>query len=641
MILSYEQGVPTLPQFFRDVDCPGNGSQWTPTTRHVGMGYFNPKSIWCSNNQWADTQNCPLPLIQSMIIPSNMKVGFKAKWDEDIATRVTERGQVWVEGGVYSNLNDKPLVWNHFSDGISACSDYDSTEFGRTNTINNDPSTIAAGNVDSLYQFKSKMNRSIVSCGSPFLPSVSIYYQNGRRCDEMTKMYSDNNKYYRQTGYMVNEYNSTGRKALTPAQGALSQLLKYSTDALKKDFTQNLNPLTICTSTTGDRYQQLDSYFMNGPSNSNNYTPGTTLIWGDTINSNPWGSRNFVGDLMLYSDWQNATNGTTPGGADYLFDRVCAIYRRGKWVDPYPKLTYNIQDINDPRTALNECAGLGQNVEDPATISTTSPCDCVPNSLYHYLAHIMFRTTIFAAVHDTHPGIEGCSCPKPWRIEGTIAEVNIAFKNHNFGWDYEKAMLCAGMWDVTIDNISLKAYYHGSPLCDEHMISYCKRNIDDRLKTACTCVTQAQALQDMFQDSTALSLHCLINSCNDARSNVYKTRLQKELRCNQNVCEQKIDIDGSAINLNSTSNVICTSQTNTNSTILSVKPNSGSISITKNAPQVSTGPGMWDMTLLGITSFIAMGIAIFALLVYWYMRRQHRLKLEKLQFRHYQDKKTS
>jgi hypothetical protein len=72
-----------------------------------------------------------------------------------------------------------------------------------------------------------------------------------------------------------------------------------------------------------------------------------------------------------------------------------------------------------------------------------------------------------------------------------------------------------------------------------------------------------------------------------------------------------------------------------------VKPNSGSISITKNAPQVSTGPGMWDMTLLGITSFIAMGIAIFALLVYWYMRRQHRLKLEKLQFRHYQDKKTS
>jgi hypothetical protein len=227
--------------------------------------------------------------------------------------------------------------------------------------------------------------------------------------------------------------------------------------------------------------------------------------------------------------------------------------------------------------------------------------------------------------------IEGCGCPKKWRIEGAIDSLAISFKNHNFGWDYEKAMLCSHMWDVTVDGTPIKNYYHGSPHCDDHMKSYCQRTIDSRLKIACTCIDQARELQAMFQDSpTTLALHCLINSCNDARTNVYKTAEQITLRCSQQICEQNIDLTGSSIILNGTSTVICNSETSTHLKIVELKPNQQIdkiISTTSNSPIPTSTP---KISLVAISSFVMLGISVIVLLVYWYKRRTNLVNLEKL-----------
>ncbi len=651
MIVDLEAGAPTMPYLFRDTNCIQNGHEWKPSVNDAGMGYQSIKSKWCANDSWLDPQGCPLPVIQSMIIPSNMKVGFRAKWSPDLATRIEERGRVWVDSGVYSDLNNTPLVWNNDVDGIGGCLLYDTNNITRLNLVNNDITVI--NDLPTLKAFTAKFRQSVLSCGSPFLPSVSVYTATGERCDQLKKLIpvSSNQQYYRRTNYMTNTLNANGTHALTPAQAALSILLKYSRNQ-SKIFTQNLNPVQICTSTDPHHYRDLDNFFMNDPlqTSLDGYTAGTTLVYGnENSGAGPWGSHTFIGDLQLSSDWYISGDSTYSG---YLFDHMCGVIRNHANYDTlfgseiFPDISWVNQRVTDSNTALNECAGFNETMVDPERQLATSPCDCVPDSMYHYLAWTMWNTMNYRVVniqmhHDADGDayytygdrvIESCNCPKQWRIEGTVDEFAVSFKNHNFGWDYEKAMLCSGMWDVTIDNIPIKNYYHGSPLCDDHMKSYCQRNIDDRLATACTCINQARELQVLFEDSVGLSLHCLINSCNDARTNVYKTAEQTKLKCNQQVCEQKIDLLGSSISLNGSSNVLCNSELSNSSTILNIKPNPSTTALQKVEVK-TTVSSMYQVTLLAITSFIILGISVLALIVYWYMRRRHKQNLEKLHFK--------
>lgn len=653
MTVDLEAGSPTIPYLFRDVNCIRNGFEWKPSADDAGMGFQSIKSKWCSNDSWLDSQGCPLPVIQSMIIPSNMKVGFRAKWSTDLATRIEERGRVWVDPGVYSNLNNTPLVWNNDLDGIGGCLSYDTNELTRLNLVNNDITVVH--DLDSLKAFTSKFRTSILSCGSPFLPSVSIYTGSGERCDQLKHLEPADHttNYYRRTNYMTNKLNPSSTHRLTPTQGALSILLNYS-QTNGEEFVQNLNPTQICTSTVSNDYRDLDNYFMYGNTtdNNNGFLQGTTVIYGNSNSGNYyWGGRNFTGDLQFSNNWFSSNEGTSTA---YAFDHMCGVIRRNTFVinnDPFPTNVWNNQRLQDGKTALYECAGFNTPMTDPEAAIATSSCDCVPDSMYHYVAWTMWNTLNYISVNTQQrsnnpvntgnsetstvygdPVIEACNCPRQWRVEGTISEFAVAFKNHKYGWDYEKAMLCSGMWEVTIDKIPIKNYYHGSLLCDDHMKTYCRRNIDDRLATACTCINQARELQDLFKDSVGLSLHCLINACNDARTNVYKTAEQTKLKCNQQVCEQKIDLLGSSISLNGSSNVLCNSELSNSSTILNIKPNPSTTTLQKVAVSAAV-PSMYQVTLLAITSFIILGISVLALIVYWYMRRRHKQNLEKLHFK--------
>ncbi len=575
-----------------------------------------------------------------MIIPSNMVVKFRAKWSDDIASRVQERGSLVVDPGVYNNLNFSPLVWKNNVDGIGSCVNYDPQSLGRINYVNNDITVI--NDLDSLKSFTSKLRQSIVSCGSPFLPSASIFNAKGDRCDQIKQVTtaSDNTTYFTRPNFIENTNNSNNTHRLTPASGALSMLLNWS-QTRNIQFTQNLGLSQICMSTDANHYRDLDYYFMNNPPEATpyGYREGTTVIHGQTeFGANRWGGRNWVGDLLISSDWLTDTNQTY---SRYAFDHMCGVLRRGSAnLAPPPNTDFHhFEFARFGKTALSECAGYQQTMQNPETSLATSPCDCVPDSIYHYVAWAFWNTTNFVQVNFIDaaeylfqaPVISSCDCPRKWRIEGTVSDYAISFKNHNFGWDYEKAMLCSGMWDLSIGDTPIKNYYHGSPLCDDHMKSYCQRNIDDRLTLACSCITQARELQDLFESTTTLSLNCLINSCNDARPNVYKTALQKQLKCTQNVCEQKIDLNGSSISLNGTSSVICNSDTTNTSTILSIKPNESAMTLQK-VEVTSTAPSMYQVTKLAIATFIMLGISIMALLVYWYMRRQHKQNLEKLHF---------
>jgi hypothetical protein len=652
MAIDIESGVPTMPQLFRDIECKQNGSQWIPSVDEAGTGFTSAKPKWCSNDSWFDTANCPLPVVQSMIIPSNMVVKFRAKWSDDIASRVQERGSVIVDPGVYNNLNFTPLVWKNNVDGIGSCVNYDPQNLGRINYVNNDITVI--NDLASLKSFTSKLRQSIVSCGSPFLPSASIFNAKGDRCDQLQKLTpaDGNNHYFRRPNYIENANTYSNTHRLTPAQGALSMLLNWS-QTRNVVFTPNLNPSQICMSTDTNDYRDLDYYFMNNPPETTpyGYKAGTTVIHGDTeTGASPWGGRIWIGDLLISNFWINH-HGSSGSTSAYAFDRMCAILRRGEAnMTPPPNSGFHHLMFSDQgKTALAECAGFGVPMENPESYLATSPCDCVPDSIYHYVSWVLWNTTNYITVNTEEidestygdgsdmrtdyrpPVIDACNCPRKWRIEGTVSDYAISFKNHNFGWDYEKAMLCSGMWDLSIGDTPIKNYYHGSPLCDDHMKSYCQRNIDDRLTLACSCITQARELQDLFESTTTLSLNCLINSCNDARPNVYKTALQKQLKCTQNVCEQKIDLNGSSISLNGTSSVICNSDTTNQSTILNIKPNESAMTLQK-VEVTSTAPSMYQVTKFAIATFIMLGISIMALLVYWYMRRQHKQNLEKLHF---------
>jgi hypothetical protein len=112
---------------------------------------------------------------------------------------------------------------------------------------------------------------------------------------------------------------------------------------------------------------------------------------------------------------------------------------------------------------------------------------------------------------------------------------------------------------------------------------------------------------------------------------VYKTAEQTKLKCTQQVCEQKIDLDGSSISLNGYSNVLCNSETRAQTTIIATKPNQQTSKVIPLEISNSISNGN-KITLVAITSFILLGLSVIILFVYWYMRRQNKLNLEKLKF---------
>jgi len=685
LLLSFEAGIPITPVFWRDIQCPQNDFTWKPNVNQINGGFQDIKYAWCPIDDMINAANCPLPHIQSMIIPSNMKIGFRAKWNNSLASRLEERGKLWVIpgvdniSGVNANLNKTPLKWKNDLDGVSECSFIYSNMDIIDKQISKDPVTkksiIDVTNLNDLKGFKGKLRKSILSCGSTFLPSVSFFDTTGQRCDHLTKMNTPAGigYYGRRTGYMTHNRTSTQGYALTPAQGALSDLMNYS--YLRSDSTkQNLNPFQICYPSdpapqTIEGFKELDNYFMNMDTDgANGYTPGTTLVFGNQIKRTSfggvvwsetgdtytkWGGRNWVGDLQISNSWIFDTSSETLSA--YAFDAMCDIPRRG----PYkydPEIRHVVpqnflKSENVP--ALKECAGYNTSMIPPSSEVVVSTCDCVPDSIYHYLSWVAWNTVNYSTVNLPNNRndqfgvvIEACNCPQKWRVEGSVDQFAVAYKNHQWGWDYEKAMLCSQQWTVSVDNQLVSAYHHGSPICDDHMINYCQQatmiESDTRLKESCACINQSQTLQQQFKD-VELSLHCLINSCADARKTVYKTAKQLAQPCTQQICEQIILLVGSSISVQGDSHVNCrTFESITDTQIIDIsstdltssnlaRTTSTSKTISKTTSLLSATTSSNRFTLLAITSLILCGLSFLLLGLLFYKRHVAKKQLLELE----------
>jgi hypothetical protein len=696
LLLSFEAGVPITPVFWRDIQCPQNEFTWRPNINQINGSFQDIKYAWCPIDDMSDAVKCPLPFIQSMIIPTNMKVGFRAKWNNTLASRLEERGKIWVTpdvnfSGVNANLGKTPLTWKRDSDGTSECLSFNSNMNVIDKQIGKDPVTkkevIDISDLNDLKAFKGKLRKSIVSCGSPFLPSVSIFDVSGRRCDKLdwSPPPSGEGWYYRRTGYMTNNKYFDGKYALTPAQGALSELLNNSTLRSNQN-KQNLNPFQICYHSdpapqTVEGYKELDNYFMNFDTFGTNgrtynsydgYTPGTTISFGPQINNIYWGTnmrgvqgwhsgdatyedyggKTWSGDLQISNSWIYEPQETI---SNYAFDRMCDLPRRQKGSE-YPGEIRDftphhfLKSQNIP--ALKECAGYNTDMLPPASYVAVSTCDCVPDSMYHYLSWVAWNTINYGTVNlnpkknEQYPlMIEACNCPQKWRVEGNVDQFAVSYKNHQWGWDYEKAMLCSQQWTVSIENQLVSAYHHGSPICDDHMINYCQQatmiETDARLKESCSCINQSQTLQQQFKD-VELSLHCLINSCADARKTVYKTAKQLAQPCTQHICEQIILIIGSSISVQGDSNVNCrTFESITDTQIIDISSTaltSTNLSRTSSAKTVSKTTSILSITtssnrftLLAITSIILCALSFVLLGLLFYKRHVAKKQLLELE----------
>lgn len=115
-------------------------------------------------------------------------------------------------------------------------------------------------------------------------------------------------------------------------------------------------------------------------------------------------------------------------------------------------------------------------------------------------------------------------------------------------WYQQQVEWCSGLSVPKLDGIKISTYGHGTVLCEKVMDVACSNSgvIDDPVyKKACFCVLNQARLKNMYA-GLDMPVQCFHQVCNRPNSDeVYRPAGE----CNSKVCEQVLELNGSAIAL--------------------------------------------------------------------------------------------
>ena len=189
-IVSYmEDGGHPLPYMFRDRDCQGPSYGSDPLVISDQYNRVTHRTDLCNG---VDKASCPIPYIQSLVMPPNLKIEFHANIENvgaplhrTVEAYVKEIGQLnlysdskGMVNGMMTDLTSNPVfTWNS-----SQCPNK-----GEENCSQNDTGACLF-NTGSPYDHSGQLLHSMISCNSPFYPSFMGI--NVARPDESDTMWS-------------------------------------------------------------------------------------------------------------------------------------------------------------------------------------------------------------------------------------------------------------------------------------------------------------------------------------------------------------------------------------------------------------------------------------------------------------------
>jgi len=180
-----EAGGNPYPVFFAKPDCDTTGLQWPSALETFPLSRFgttiiaNSTNNLCSGNS---IEECPLPVIQSMILPSNMDITFNTRSSKSVPgidKFVYQRGVYTVKSQLANStniykVNGDPGTgerWGNISTNGGQCNYEPSVEVAYR-TASGTPWPQGA-NCDSNYDKAAMLDYTSVSCGAPFWPSFT------------------------------------------------------------------------------------------------------------------------------------------------------------------------------------------------------------------------------------------------------------------------------------------------------------------------------------------------------------------------------------------------------------------------------------------------------------------------------------
>lgn len=507
---------------------PGPLDQWTQ------FGYPIPRTTFCDDSDNAATlENCPTPVIGSMVLPDYMRVRFKAandttpnvnpqkvyneytqfpgssgtkeisnqgylkddtisgsEPDGKISDFVADIGQLEITSedaptrGVFSDMAATNLVW-----ASGDIKDERSTKTADASCVEgaNTSDLSALGN----FTEDGKMIRSMVSCGSKFYPSFGAFTR---------RVSLSGNRWSHVWRDKTNIENGDA--------GDYAPIIFGSPDA-------SLGGIEFCGVVRG-----TTRYWAQGPLAMVRYGPNKKAEWGPDRDRDAVKIDNFMSTecLMTKSQSQKSINGTTT--------------------------------IGDFQTLSNEV-------------------------LLHNATRFIFNDNIRSCNIDASTRVGaflrreyyGCSN----KLAGSLDSVQVDLIAPDDGRVVDRqtwlAYFCSSnRYQLKVGNIHIRRYRPGSVACNQLMQNFCLNNNYRTGKSAqmfdhsCSCIREARKLRNFFTGVENAPIHCFIANCNAGDPNVAPAEGNNQ-PCNAKLCQQTIDLNSNNLLVNGVQELKCFNQT--------------------------------------------------------------------------------
>lgn len=222
-----------------------------------------------------------------------------------------------------------------------------------------------------------------------------------------------------------------------------------------------------------------------------------------------------------------------------------------------------------------------------------------------------------------------CGCTTNQQLGGSLQSIEIVPADNS--WEVQQFQYCVGLKQFSIGGIDIQRYGNSTVACDPIVESLCQNSAfiasNPNYTKACSCILEQAKFNAQFA-GLDLPVQCFTGLCSDNDSTVYKTT-QQALGCSARLCEQIIEINGSAISSEGFQTMLCNGQ---EYVVATTNPTPGPV------PIISVGQP--KSVTLGPVFFIALGLLgiMVILLVAWGIRKwvvtKRQQKAQKQQITH-------
>lgn len=502
------------------------------------------RTFFCDDtDRNADEDNCRIPAIGSMILPSHMRVRFLSTNDETPnanpqlvdpkyalgrftspatgdRTR-TNQGYVTDTNVVGDTADGKLSDFIADFGRLDLTSDkaehpgvfLDFTQGGQTwdsASVSTDGQCAEGANSSDFetdaWNDDGKLIRSLISCGSTFYPSFTAVDPQFRKKDgRWDKLYSgkiwqvDNIAPFSDAGFCWSP-KPKGEVGRTWSPATVAQRLKGSgIPSINDDGAWGA--------------------FYDGP---------TSINSGSSGNEANAASRGFfTGDCLVTKDQQANSRRT-------LDNKNAQGARHFPRPSGYPDFTGDNTIYSDTGQVRGCMVDVAQ--EDQGYYSQVS-------NAYEY----------------------GCTN----KLSGSLHSVQVDYLAPDDGRPVDKntwlAYFCASnQYQLTYGNVRLQRWRPGSDACNEIMIPFClSNNVSGNTKffdEACSCIRETNKLKNYFAGVRDAPIHCFVSNCSATNPNVYRTDAQRR-PCTAKLCQQTIDLDGQNLLANGVQELKCFNET--------------------------------------------------------------------------------